>query len=542
MTNEQPILPSESEEDAIARELAEYLQSQYTADEIQVARSQFEGSTWPTEYRNAETGRLYKPHRQEEADIVFSDTPLNIAVLGGEGGGKSVAGIIKDLERLRRGCSGVLASPDLEHLKKSLWPEFRRWCPWDRVTERHQYFQELDRMPQKPFQLVFNNDIGTQSVLMCGGAHEASPEAWEGPNINFAHFDEMRRHKTAAILKVISGRVRIPGPHGEPPQFWMTTTPRKHWLYDYFGPLICRCSECNTEYEWNLAIGTKPQCPKCNSTSYTTEDPFQAFKLQTAVLRLFTKDNEENLYQGFSKDRALSLTAKEARVLLEAAWEDTDEDSQFLPSMELWSRLESSDIPPLTTTDPLIIGVDAGKGRFNDRSDCFAMVGVTRHWDKSLRRDHVVVRYVRIWTAKSGRSIDFQGTEDNPGPELEIRRLCKQYNVLQVSYDPYQLHDMMTRLQKEHVVWTEEVGQVKERLQADSDLLQVIIESRITHGGERILEEHLRNADKKVDDAGSKCRLVKREEKRKIDAAVALSMAVYRCLQLNIGYDKSAHA
>jgi len=536
----QEALPPGTDEDAIIQELADYFRSEFTPDEIEVAKARYVESVWPTEYVNSETLKEYKPHKEEERVCCFSDEPLNLACLGGEGSGKSTMGVIKTLERLRRGMSGCLLSPDFEHLRRSLWPEFRRWCPWDRVTARHQHLQELDRLPARPFHLVFNNDVNTQSVLMCGGAYESDPQAWEGPNINFAHMDEMRRHKSSAILKVISGRVRIPGPHGEPPQLWLTTTPRKHWLYDYFGPLICRCAQCEKEFDWDLAINTSPTCPYCLSTDYTTEDPLHAFKLESAVLRLSTKDNEDNLYNGFARQRSLSLSEKEIRVLLDAAWEDTEEDSQFLPSMELWDRLNSPDIPPLSPSDPIVLGVDAGKGRFNDQADCFAIVGVTRHWDKAKRRNHCVVRYVHTWTARSGKNIDFLGTPEDPGPELEIRRLCKQYNVIQVAYDPYQLHDMMTRLQREHIVWTEEVSQGKERLQADSDLLQVVSESRITHSGERILQEHIRNADKKVDEAGSTCRIVKREDKHKIDAAVALSMAVYRCLSLNIGYDESA--
>ncbi len=529
---------SPEDEDALIQELGNYMLEEWSPDTIQTAKARYVEEVWPETYINSETRKPYKPHNEEERLLCYSDTPLNIAAIGGEGGGKSVFGIIKDLDRVRRGCSGCLVSPDFEHFKRSLWPEFRRWCPWDRVVERQQYLQGLDRPPQKPFDLVFNNDIGTQSIIMCGGAYESEVAAWEGPNINFAHLDEMRRHKTPALLKVISGRVRIPGPNGEPPQVWFTTTPRYHWLFDYFGPLICRCTECDKEYEWEIKINTVPTCPKCTALTYTTDDPFHAWKIQSAVIRLYTRDNEENLYKGFAEQRALSLTAAEARVLLEAAWEDTDDDSQFLPSMELWNRLESTDVPSLSSTDPLILGVDAGKGRFNSEADCFAIIGVTRHWEPSLRRDHCVVRYLRIWTAAAGKSIDFRGTPKLPGPELEIRRLCKQYNVVQVAYDPYQLHDMMTRLQKEHVVWTDEVGQGTERLQADSDLLQVIIEGRIVHSGEKILKEHLQNADKKVDDAGSKTRIVKRFEKRKIDAAIALSMAVYRCLYLNIGHDK----
>ncbi len=526
------------DDESLAEELAQYIVDEFSEDEIIAVKGRLLEAQWPEQYQNSETGRFYKPHHKQEELMCYSDMPLNCAALGGEGSGKTTMATIKTLNRLRRGCNGALLSPDFEHLKRSAWPEFRRWCPWNMVVERHQYLQELDRLPQRPFQLVLYNEVGTQSVLMCGGAYESEPEAWEGPNINFAWLDEMRRHKTPAILKVITGRVRIPGPGGIPPQLYISTTPRKHWLYDYFGPMACKCTQCHTEYEWNLQISTAPTCPKCKCKIYTTEDQFESFKLSSAVLRLSTKDNEENLYDGFSKQRALSLTEKEARVLLDAEWEDTDEDMSFLPSMELWHRLQSNSIPKLSSTDPLILGVDAAKGRVNDIADCFAIVGVTRHWEKEKRRNHTVVRYVRVWQAPRGKQIDFMGTESNPGPEREIRRLCKQYNVVQVAYDPYQLHDMMTRLENEHIAWTKEVSQSKERLQADSDLLQVIIESRITHDGNKILQNHIQNADKSVDDSGSKCRAVKRDDSHKIDALVALSMANYRCLYLNIGMDR----
>jgi phage terminase large subunit-like protein len=42
------------------------------------------------------------------------------------------------------------------------------------------------------------------------------------------------------------------------------------------------------------------------------------------------------------------------------------------------------------------------------------------------------------------------------------------------------------------------------------------------------------NADAKIDDTGHKLRIVKRQSHLKIDAAVALSMAAYRALELNL--------
>ena len=432
-------------------------------------------------------------------------------------------------------------SPDFEHFKRSMWPELRRWIPWDHVVANQQYRANVERLPEKPFQLVFDNEVGGKSVLIVGGGKESEAMAWEGPNINFAHIDEIRRHNSPILMKTLFGRIRIPGPNGEPPQMWITTSKRMHWLFDYFGPMKCTCSQCDHEYWWKMQVGTQPQCPRCNSPVFTTEDQWRDFKLQSAVLELFTRDNESagNLSKGFTAQRALSLSSAEARLLLDAEWVDTEEGMPFIPNMQLWDRLADPNIPPLGKNDPIVIGVDAAKGRQDNYSDCFAIVGVSRHWDKLKRRNHVVVRFVYTWQARPGRSIDFMGTEQDPGPERVLRQLCQDYSIYQITYDPTQLHDLMTRLYNENVAWTSEFGQMKERLQADADLLQIVLESRIVHDGNGILRDHMRNADKSVDTTGSRLRIVKRVESRKIDAVVALSMACYQSLHsLNIGYAK----
>ncbi|HUW11196.1 MAG TPA: terminase family protein, partial [Anaerolineae bacterium] len=93
-------------------------------------------------------------------------------------------------------------SPNLPHYKRSLWPEFRRWCPWDMVVEKHRRFGKLDWEPHEPFNIVFKND----ATLHCTGIE--NPGSLEGPNINFAHFDEARHHPDDKALKVLDGRVR----------------------------------------------------------------------------------------------------------------------------------------------------------------------------------------------------------------------------------------------------------------------------------------------------------------------------------------------
>jgi len=447
---------------------------------------------WPGVYVNSDTGKPYKPHKSGERQAVFSDKPRYVLLKGGEGGGKSVAGIIKTLERIRRGMSGAMVSPDLEHFKKSLWPEFRRWCPWDCVVEKQRYRQAVTWEPSRPFSLVFNNAVGTQSVLLCGGAKESEIGAWEGPNLSYVHMDEFRRHKRAAALKVFDGRVRIPGPNGEPPQIYITTTPRKHWLYEYFGPL-------------------------------KENDERAAFKADSLVVTLLTIENAENLEPGFADKRAQTLTAAEVRVLLKAEWEDIETGQRFLPSMLLWDACKEN-LSMLTDYEPMIVALDAAVV-----NDCFAMVGVTRHLAKE---EAIAVQFVQVWEPK-GHALDYQGAEDNPGPERVLRQLADRYNVMCVVYDPYQLHDMATRLAREGVAWFKEFGQGAPRFESDQQLLALISQRRLAHDGNAILRQHVDNADRKLNDDG-KLRIVKREQSGKVDAAVALAMAAYQCLKLRL--------
>ncbi len=144
-------------------------------------------SAWAADggiYVNSETGRAYTPHHDDERRFVFNDAPRRAMAKGGEGGGKSVAGIIKNLERLRRGMHGIMGSPDFPHFCRSLWPEFARWCPWQHVIAEQRYRGRSGWEPSRPFSLTFT----TGGTLLCGGFDE--PGSWEGPNVHFAHFDE----------------------------------------------------------------------------------------------------------------------------------------------------------------------------------------------------------------------------------------------------------------------------------------------------------------------------------------------------------------
>lgn len=196
-------------------------------------------------------------------------------------------------------------------------------------------------------------------------------------------------------------------------------------------------------------------------------------------------------------------------------------ESEFVPII-LWDACNKGALP-MTPDLPMVMALDAAV-----TGDCFGLVIVSR--DPQKPEDSVRVRYIRKWTPPKGGAIDFREVE------AVVRDVCANYNIVEVCYDPYQLHDFSTRLLSEGVGNFHEFLQGQDRMEADSMLYQLICHKRIGHSGEPELREHIQNANAKTQkDEDSKLRIVKKAESRKIDLAVCLSMAAYEALRLNIG-------
>ena len=172
-----------------------------------------------------------------------------------------------------------------------------------------------------------------------------------------------------------------------------------------------------------------------------------------------------------------------------------------------------------------IISLDAGT-----TNDNFGLFMGCRH--PKFPND-VLTIYSQKWAPVNGK-IDFQGTEENPGPELVLRRLIKEYNVIEVAYDPTQLYDLCNRLYKEGLAWFRPFNQGQARLIADSQLRDLIRDKHFWHRGEPDLREHFQNANAQIDSEEHKIRIVKRVENLKIDLCVAASMGSHELLRLNL--------
>lgn len=273
-----------------------------------------------------------------------------------------------------------------------------------------------------------------------------------------------------------------------------------------------------------------------------SEDEHLAFKLDSRTITLRTQDNEDagNLSLGFTRQRAQSLNENEARILLAAEWESEEDVERFLPSMTWWDACKEV-LPPLNRTEPMIVGMDAATGRADSKSDCFAMVGITRHPNPLRRHNTVAIRFVKVWQAKAGKKIDFRGTEDNPGPFLVLKKLVEDYNIQQVAYDKTELHFFVEQCRQENIiVWfkpiSQGIGSVMEpgRGIADKLFLDLIIQKRLAHDGDPTMRQHIDNADRKTDSVDRRIKIVKRIDSKKVDAVIAAVQASVEVLRLRL--------
>lgn len=167
----------------------------------------------------------------------------------------------------------------------------------------------------------------------------------------------------------------------------------------------------------------------------------------------------------------------------------------------------------------LTLGVDAGIS-----DDRFAIVGT----DEIGGVCHI--KFCQTWAAPAGGKIEFS-TYAKDGPEDELVRLLEAGKVEEIRFDPYQLHDMMIRLEKKYRGRCRfvEFKQGQMRLISDKQLYDRIKGRQIRHNydDDADLSTHLDNADRQ-EQGDNRLRIVKRSQDKKIDAAVALSMAAQR--------------
>lgn len=237
--------------------------------------------------------------------------------------------------------------------------------------------------------------------------------------------------------------------------------------------------------------------------------------------------------EAYYKSESVALTDSEFRRVHRNQWVSPTE--AYIP-IEWWDECRGQ-IPELEPGEQLVVGLDAAVS-----GDCFGMVAVSRRYkdvrtaDGGTIRIYVIIpRFIRKWQPKPGTKLEYSNPHDpndREYPEGEIRHLKKTYDVVQFTYDPYQLHHFCTQLMQKSVGWFKSFDQGARRLLSDKGLYDLVRDRRIINDGNPDMREHLMNADAKKEN--EKLRIVKRSDLLKVDLAVTLSMASFECLRLNL--------
>lgn len=217
-----------------------------------------------------------------------SDTARFSAYIGGIGSGKTYAGAVKVLQRLRQPGYGLIAAPTYPMLRDS--------------TQR----TLLDLMETTPLKFDWHKSDNTITIpasghtILCRSLD--NPETMRGPNLDYAWIDEAAMVSDMA-WRIVKGRVRA----GTNPQAWITTTPKgRNWIYQEF------VAEPDSNHDlYRTATYENKHLPAdfADSLGYTGE--FYAQEIAGEFVNF-----EGLIYQEFSRDRVQRVDCTGWRTLL----------------------------------------------------------------------------------------------------------------------------------------------------------------------------------------------------------------------------------
>lgn len=144
-----------------------------------------------------------------------------------------------------------------------------------------------------------------------------------------------------------------------------------------------------------------------------------------------------------------------------------------------------------------------------------------------VRRDHVMYD---VWE-KQGHIKTTQGNVVHYGfIEKFIVELGKMYNIREIAYDRWNATMMVQNLEDDGFTMVPFGQGFRDMSPATKELMRVVLEKKLAHGGNPVLRWNLDNVFVKRDPAGN-IKPDKEQSTEKIDGAVALVMALDRALK-----------
>jgi len=186
-----------------------------------------------------------------------------------------------------------------------------------------------------------------------------------------------------------------------------------------------------------------------------------------------------------------------------------------------WEAAESD--VTLSPDDEIILGFD---GSFSGDASAIVFATIPKDEDEPVR-----VGLVDAWE-KDPNIHDDQWRVNIAEVERAILDFCQKHpKVREVACDPFRWQRSMEVLEDKGVPIVEFPSTSARRMvPATQKVLDAVLDGKLKHDGNGLLARHVGNAVTKVDNLGSRIVKDQRNSPRKIDAAVAMTIAVDRAL------------
>jgi phage terminase large subunit-like protein len=408
-----------------------------------------------------------------------------------------------------------------------------RWAAetWARFGEVYSIANDYEQAKGRIFQKILESIILDPRYH---SGHREIPDLWRVIDRELTHIP------SGTKIKALAGDYK--GEAGGNPtltlwsELWGFSSEASRRLWDEMTPVPTRAKSCRFietyagfEDESDLLLGLYNQGKKegirVDVPGWPFEDPCPVYVNKEAGLIMYWDDGPLARRMPWQTPDYYSLQAKTLRPntfdrLHNNYW--TSSVESFMP-LEWWDACFNPDMPPLDNRTPCVIGVDAAVT--DDNVVCSL---ISRH--TKIERG-VAIRAGRIWKPSRENPINYSAPM---GLKETIKEWCSRYNVVQVAYDAYQLHNLMTDLRLDGVAWCKPFSQGGDRNRADKQLYDLVRDRALEHYGDQDMREHVKNAGSKSSkDEDTKFRIVKRTTDGKIDYVIANSMGSAECLRLN---------
>jgi len=185
--------------------------------------------------------------------------------------------------------------------------------------------------------------------------------------------------------------------------------------------------------------------------------------------------------------------------------------NQWVRAQESWlpagAWQQCFDVRSLRDDLPVFVGVDMAL-----KHDSIAVV-------IAQPQDDVVVTRARIWQPQD------EGV-DVAGVEMHLRALHREFNVREFVYDPAYFQRSAEALSDDGLPMIEYPQSSQRMIPACGNAYDMIVNKRVTHDGSPTFTDQVLSAAQRMTDQG--WRLSKGKSRRKIDACIALVMALDR--------------